>query len=1207
MELELADIPFEATVWDVKRALGEVLHSDEFFNPTDPKDRPLNFQVKLNPGRGGVQNNGHGTLVLPNRKTSDKFMRWLHEDDHSVRVDDHSLRFFRSKKKPPAYLTLTLEKTPYLDPNIEEELEDTLNKLDVGLHVDKVQFGVFYRQAGDSRGASRVFSKEFEISHKNKGAGLLSFEYEHKLIRIEAMVICLPQLGDTMTEEIANNIAITFSNIRKIAIGFDFGNPFVCFELITPPMLERQRINREFVGDEWKDQRKFRQRISSINEAHAVVAPYAHQLRLILHQEHDIRAFASLCKVAGLQIPIFAKIEALSCGFFTPRQLYNARTWIRTFDWSVGFQLEALLHNALLNTDDLLKVLHKPIVELYNEHRDIAGDHLRHFTEALRTRDPYESPLECFNRVRPRSLGSKPLPLPAGMFMCHHVTFTPTRVILEGPYVIQSNRVIRRYPDHQEFFIRVDFRDEDRLQYRWSRDVDGRSLLQERVGGILKDGFELAGRDFEFLAYSSSALREHAVWFMHPFDHPAEGRVTGQTIRDSLGDFSGVIRQPSKYAARIAQAFTATDPSVAIRRDQWEEMEDLSDGTYEFTDGIGTISVELGDMIWEALCKDNPNRMKNSIKPSAYQIRFLGYKGMVSIDSQLQGIRMRPRKSMNKFQAHDEDLADIEIAASFIRPGTCYLNRPLVMILEDRGVEKQAFINLQEKVKREIYTSTDSIKQSITLLKSHQLGGSYQIRWLLECLEKVGMGMKNERSVKVLQDPFIDRVVHYAKNDILRDIKHRARIPIPDSYLLAGVADEGPAYEKAGYKDVLCLDEGQVYVCVQYPEDPEPTYLKGAVVICRSPVVHPGDVQRVLAIGKPPPDKLCLFRNLKNVVVFPCVGKRSLASCLGGGDLDGDTYSVIKYGPLLPTAQSEAASYIPPPPTLLDRDSTVEDICDFVVEYLNSDVLGLLSVNHLIIADQSKYGTNDPDCLELARLCSQAVDYPKNGVAVDIHDSPRFLIKYKPDWKQAEDADPRPTDYYVSDRALGELFRNISISMPETPSLTNTSMGASTLPPLSDSISIALKPYIERQLHFFYSKEKVITEVRPLFDRYVAELRYICMTHALSDAPDVRLVEEEVVAGTIMAQCSQQRWRSDRMYRMRLHSKILVEDIQQKLFSRSETPTMGELRYGLTQAWHAWDFSTRNKTIFGASSFGLIALGVIFNTLERLGGFELSL
>ena len=36
------------------------------------------------------------------------------------------------------------------------------------------------------------------------------------------------QMGDPMTEEMANNIAITFANIRKIARGNDFGNPCQC-------------------------------------------------------------------------------------------------------------------------------------------------------------------------------------------------------------------------------------------------------------------------------------------------------------------------------------------------------------------------------------------------------------------------------------------------------------------------------------------------------------------------------------------------------------------------------------------------------------------------------------------------------------------------------------------------------------------------------------------------------------------------------------------------------------------------------------------------------------------------------------------------------------------------------------------------------------------------------------------------------------------
>ena len=97
------------------------------------------------------------------------------------------------------------------------------------------------------------------------------------------------------------------------------------------------------------------------------------------------------------------------------------------------------------------------------------------------------------------------------------------------------------------------------------------------------------------------------------------------------GDFQGVIHQPSKYAARIAQAFTATDPSVRIRRDQWEEMDDLFEDVDPknprnkpglFTDGVGTISTELSDMIWQTLCAARRDGGKHAIKPSAVSSPF---------------------------------------------------------------------------------------------------------------------------------------------------------------------------------------------------------------------------------------------------------------------------------------------------------------------------------------------------------------------------------------------------------------------------------------------------------------------------------------------------------------------------------------------------------------------------------------------------------
>lgn len=250
--------------------------------------------------------------------------------------------------------------------------------------------------------------------------------------------------------------------------------------------------------------------------------------------------------------------------------------------------------------------------------------------------------------------------------------------------------------------------------------------------------------------------------------------------------------------------------------------------------------------------------------------------------------------------------------------------------------------------------------------------------------------------------------------------------------------------------------------------------------------------------------------------------------------------------------------------------------------------------------------------MKLAELCSQAVDYPKNGVPVDMYvfplsagsarfscqssqNSPRWLIPYKPDWKKAEDNAPRKTDYYESDRALGALFRNVQLL--DTPKTAPPP--SKRVIPLSDSISQALKPYIEDALGPGGAKnsERAVASIAPIFSRYADELRYICATHSLSDSPDSRLVEEEVVVGTITAVCSQHRYRNDRTYRMRLHSKVLVDSVRRKLYQPVRDPdapnATGQMRYNLQQAWLAWDYGMRNRHIPGANSFAIVALGVI--------------
>ncbi|KAI8980167.1 RdRP-domain-containing protein [Trametes punicea] len=1216
MEIQVSDLSYSATKWEVKRAFAAVLHKEPFFHADVHKARPINFEVQFRePGPGSLPNNGTAVLILPDRMLGDRFFRWAIQPGNRIRVLGRKVWLQTRDVRPPRGLVETLNKTPFIDPTLEEEREERITRIgQIGIILDAIQFGVYFRRQNDPPTANRLFSNEYEIRRWDTFSGRLCLDYDHKLLRIE--------MGNCVTDDTSDHIVVDLANIKKTGYGVDAaGEYYVCLDLYCPPRFERQAMYRSSTGEGRKDNRGFRERLPCLDKSHQAVGPFAFQVRLVLNEPKS-KPLRMLCEEAGIRPPSKVQIDVQNCCFFRLETMRVVREWIQGFTWPVAFQLEALLRNGLLNTGDLYD-LRADVEELHDADADLAADILRHFSEKLQAKSRGETVVDCFKRTIAgdkaveESLSAEdaevPGPRSKGTIKCYHVIVTPTRVLLEGPYDTQSNRVVRKYYDYRENFVRVEFRDENRMSFRWPKEVSGRSLIEQRFGTILKRGLDVAGRLFRFLGYSTSGLREHTAWFMSDFEHPEEGLVTPDKIRSDLGNFSGVHTIPSKYAARIAQAFSGTDPSVRIRRDQWDEkLDDLGQKPYLHTDGQGTISPGLRDEIWDVLVKAQPDLARLTLKPSAFQIRFLGFKGIVVVDETLEGVHMRLRPSMHKFKAHDHDEseAEIEIAKAFIYPGTARLCRPLVMVLEDLGVRKEAFLTLQDRAKAAVVTASDTMATTIELLRKHDLGHSFGLRWILQHLQKAGMGMPREGQQRVMDNEFVLRLIKYAQSHILREIKHEARVPIPNAHQLVGVADEGPEYVKRGLDNVFHLKEGEIFACIQQPDSDECEYVKGLVSISRSPHIHPGDVQRVKAIGKPPDDMVCFFRHLRNVVVLPSVGDRSLASCLAGGDVDGDEFLVIKDPTLLPTNCTAPAEYDAGPPRDLGRPSTIDDICDFFVEYMQSDVVGLVADQHLMIADQSKDGTFDRDCMKLAILCSQAVDYPKNGVPVDLEKMPHTRIRAKPDWKKAEDDDPRPSDYYESTRALGALFRNIEVK-PVHPPSSSYPNGTPDLPvrevPLSDSISLALQRRVERHLgRDGVHDDKAVAALAPLFRYYAEELRYICLTHALSDHADVRLSEEEVAVGTILAKCAQPRWRKDRMHRMRMHAGQLVRQVKHARLKApvAKDATEEELVGALRRAWLAWDYGMRNRAVFGARSFSLIALGVVCDMLEKLANLE---
>jgi RNA-dependent RNA polymerase len=243
--------------------------------------------------------------------------------------------------------------------------------------------------------------------------------------------------------------------------------------------------------------------------------------------------------------------------------------------------------------------------------------------------------------------------------------------------------------------------------------------------------------------------------------------------------------------------------------------------------------------------------------------------------------------------------------------------------------------------------------------------------------------------------------------------------------------------------------------------------------------------------------------------------------------------------------------------------------------------------------------------MRLAALCSRAVDYAKNGVPVNIHNSlPKPLIKFKPDWHKAEVTGARELDYYESDRALGHLYRNISLLDPNEPFEGFPIASPGSIAPLEDAISCVLAPLMQRTLSETPEPPGAENnQAEELYEHFASEMRYICVTHTLVDAPDVRLTEEEVVLGTILANCTQPRLRTDRSQRMRLHSEGLLHDIRSRVVPSAEgTRTEDELRAALPTAWAMWGWAQHHREKEFIESFSLAMLHIMLEGLKNLGG-----
>ncbi|VAH85295.1 unnamed protein product [Triticum turgidum subsp. durum] len=589
------------------------------------------------------------------------------------------------------------------------------------------------------------------------------------------------------------------------------------------------------------------------------------------------------------------------------------------------------------------------------------------------------------------------------------LVITPTRAYCLPPQVERSNRVVRHYCVVADRFLRVTFMDEGMQQLNSNvlnfsaaqivKDLMSNSFLQhkttvyKRVKTFLTEGFHMCGRKYSFLAFSSNQLRDRSAWFF------AEDRTdrtrTVESIRKWMGRFTS--KNVAKHTARMGQCFSSTYATVVMQPHEVNEcLEDVERNGYVFSDGIGKITQELALEVAKKLqLTDNP--------PSAYQIRYAGFKGVIAVwEGENDGIQLSLRPSMHKF---DSSHTVLEVVSwTKFQPG--FLNRQIITLLSSLNVPDAIFSQMQKDMLsnlNNILTDTDVAFDVVTT----------------SCADEGNTAaLMLSAGISPGTEPHLKALLLAIRSSQLLGLLEKSRIFVPKGRWLMGCLDE-----------LGILEQGQCFIRASSPvlnnsllkhaprsssENNNAETVIGTVVMAKNPCLHPGDVRILEAIDVP------ALHHLVDCLVFPKNGERPHANEASGSDLDGDLYFVTWDEKLIPPGKRSwnPMDYSPAEAKQLPRKVTQSDIVDFFLKNMVNEKLGPISNAHVVHADMSEYGAMDEKCIQLAELAAFAVDFPKTGKIVSM--PPALRPKLYPDFMGKDDAIS-----YKSEKILGRLYRSI--------------------------------------------------------------------------------------------------------------------------------------------------------------------------------------
>lgn len=419
----------------------------------------------------------------------------------------------RSKKAPSKFAIQSLQHMA------EQRVKDTLHKYEDNKHIS-------FRLLGFSCGYSMFQGEHFgyvpEVQWSD--TGLMKFMKRAIIVKLETSKHHIRIPLSTVIELIWSrdgSLTLTLSTV-----------PYFFSHRGSDPLTAAFQMLQ--LVSKYHATPPSRSRMCSLNTTHADVAGQClvYQFRVpyvdLMKDIHDLKEW---------EIPILRydilPINAPPRGAFQVQLkalMDELATCTRnnSLPFGILFQLQALAYNAYL----LPRTVHSLTQELVKAYKEDAAAQRRPISVlALK---------KLFDMIDWPSPHSNPTDYEVGAFMAalkqnqkdvlqdlavsgdmlgpsenltpiHKVMVTPTRVTLHGPELEPRNRILRRFPKHHDFFIRVQFCDENGQDLHFNSRVHYDDVFS-KFKSVLTRGIQIAGRTYSFLGWSHSSLRSHAVW-----------------------------------------------------------------------------------------------------------------------------------------------------------------------------------------------------------------------------------------------------------------------------------------------------------------------------------------------------------------------------------------------------------------------------------------------------------------------------------------------------------------------------------------------------------------------------------------------------------------------------------------------------------------------------------------------------------------------